>query len=343
MTPLRHDELGARAAHWVRQHYPQHAAKALQGLLNVEERTAKRILAGDSSSRLLVQMSSLFGDSFRGFVFGAALPAMSFSRFVWITAAAVHDAPAGLDIFARDWLQRSPADGVDFAGIARRNLGWVGVRLSGATAELSYEAGADPLALSRARDWLSARADQITRVSLSGVEIDTLDAIVALERLSALEAVQDRASNRGWHVERCGLDSITAPILKQLVHARAALGNHPGSLPGLLSRTGALPFSAIYHRDRRGVYRTLHVGERLGIKSVDVLGKPLSERRDSLYRDLLASRLETARIEPTYHRLRLQTAGHWWDYGSYATADAPDDHGEQILGICVDIKSKVAA
>lgn len=340
-----HDEVGRRIAHWLRQAYPRHAAKLLQTELGLTPDIAERALQGKAAQHTIERMIRQWGQPFQNFIYeplsSAAVTVVN--RHYWVTSDQISEAAAGLDIAARDAIGLPATSSADHAEYARRNLGWVSLSVGIGAASLAFHDAADPAALARAQDWVAERAPSLHRLEINGQVTPVTASIAELGRRAIAAAAQDSAINHGWQISRESLSSIAAPTLRRIVSAREARGRAPGTLPRLLSDSDSLRMSAMFRRlpDRR--IFTLYTGAGLGINPTEAMGRELSERSDRLYADNLRHRLEGALVEPTFHRLKLRTAGRLWLYESLASADAPSADGSQLIGTTVNIIDSVAA
>lgn len=344
---MRNDpaEVGNRVAHWLRQAYPRHAAKLLQTDLGLTSDIAERALQGKAAQHTIERMIRQWGQPFRDFIYEPlciSAPA-SVERHYWIAAERIREAPAGLDIAARDAIGLPATSGADHAGYARRNLGWVSLSVGIGTAALIFHAGVDPRALARAQGWVGERAQSLHRVEINGQGTSPVEAIAELGRRAVVSTSHDTALDHGWQISRQSLESIAAPTLQRIVAARTARGTAPGTLPRLLSDSDALRMSAMFRRSSDGKIVTLYTGAGLGINPTEAMGRELSERSDRLYADNLRHRLEGALGELTFHRLKLRVAGRVWLYESLASADTPSSDGSQLIGTTVNIIDSVAA
>lgn len=333
-----------RAAFWLRQNFPRHASKMLQAEFGLEERTAKRVLAGDVSQGTLERLRRRFGKPFAQFVFldDLAPPAMAFGegapeRHLWITEAGESDASDGHDEAARVLLGLLPSR-TDHVALALRNYGWVAATVRPGSVALRHGAAPAAQAVRRAIDWLVTFVG--VAVEVNGTRhAEVIGAVAALETLLARTHAREAMHAARWQVERRPLDAIMAPTLQAFLRARTQAGDAPGTLPRILVQTGIMADTALLRVAGDNVV-SLWAGHRLGVNAALVMGRDLRERPgDPRYPEMVRAHVLQACAEegPTFHELRgVVIDGKPHNYRRVAAADRPGPNGDRLVAAVVD-------
>lgn len=346
---------GARAAVFLRQHWPQDANKRLQSLLDVSEKTAERVLAGQVSKENLERLMSAFGWRFTHFVLEPVVgPAPIDEVIFWMTDTGPRAAISGSAAGIRDALALAPSS-VDLVAYGLNSLGWLEATIRGPNLIVRLsDRSADPAAVRYAQAWLLSQAVQSVDIECErqGVAVrqrfdSVRHAVQALDRHAQFAEARDAADDHRWMVERRSLNDVRAPSLQALIRAVNQRGRAPGSAVAAITDLGILSTSSIF-RQRGDIFETLHNGNNLGISPTEFVGRNVMDRKDQNYATLIRQHLAEVANDPqgaSYHELDIPINGEQWPYQRAAFAEDIDPAtGARFIVTCTHLlKQRIAA
>lgn len=336
-----------RTAQFLRRQWPQHACKQIQGLLDVSEATANRILAGDVSADSMHVLETHFGSellkfSVPGVWAGAPAGPMAF----WITEKGVQAAPAGADSYIKGLLGNLPGN-IEFDAYAMRNWGWLlALVTESAIIVRCCEGAVDEVAVRHAQSWLLTQESQVIDIECERASLwirqrhETAKlAVQALDRYAALAEAKEivlQRLERQWSVERKALADVIDPDLRQVIQR---IGETNGEADQLLKAVAStMSTTAVFSVDGDNVV-SLFAGPGLGIDAPAVMGKNVLSRPDRQYGQLVHAHVLQATRERagTFHDLSIAIDGNPAKYQRYAFASKPDIAGRRLVTTSVKV------
>jgi len=274
--------------------------------------------------------------------FREAVPAGADIHFWFRDDGEMELAPFGHAEYVRRSVQMPSGDG-DLAGYAMRILGWIALtdRPGGIPIIRHDGKRVASLAAERLCEWLEDRADRfgIVRrcVYTNGQWVDAphagaRPAAIAIQRAAFILA----KPRRQWSLNRLSLDSITDPLLRQLLQV---YHQSPEALVHSAASFGAFTTSSLFGVNGDDVV-SHHVatGFGPGLDARTIVGQNVLSRPDTNYGLMLQSRiLLTYREGPTYFELRGTIDDNNVRYLNLALPDVSSDGGVLTSTVLLEV------
>jgi hypothetical protein len=233
---------------------------------------------------------------------------------LWVTEGAVHRAPAGHALFARDALGLSAGIEQDLVRYAVSNLGWLaGTARADGRFDFRYAPKTlDPQTARRLRDWLLSEGRDLSEVRATPMTaggwgearvFSVSEAVRFLDRWAVRVRMTDLLGETNWTVVR------EDPTAAQFPEFRAILAAAHEPLAACL-QAGRIGSSSLLWLKSESDLVSLYIGQDLGLPVDRFACRNVLDRDDPHYAALVYHHaLESAEVGPTLYRLEIDIAG----------------------------------